>query len=459
MKDMYKKIMFCSLLAVSVLPTTLMANSADTLSDNQQKTEAYNQAMAEYGQLMKEYEAKLEAYENAIEENKKIEEENKKLKEEYDKLYDQYLVDKEEYEKKLEEMEANTGNDGYLSQVISQNLQFNSNPQANVSISGGTPTDVVAEGGSIQARNGAHKPNVGRILSRNDKIDVTYTNLKDMSYGGKKIVKMVNTFTMDEKNYQDQIYVFSYQDPANGFMVQNLEGQSGRTAVKISTKFYDEEGNVITFEKDKPAVIAFSSLNNNTNPTINTKWIETIRDFNGDFVKITGSLIDQDNNGVIKANTYTNNNPDLPENIDSVDSPYFYLMSGAGVINNGDTISFVVDCYGIEKDGQPAGNDSAGDQWVAYNTKIPVPVLPEQPVPPVEPQYKELNPLAFEKPEPPVKPEAPILAEVEEPVQEETPEVKQKVKTGSNTTVPSLLTIVTTSMLSLALIQVIKRLK
>lgn len=485
-----KKVFLCSILALTMLPLSVSADKVSVEYNNQVKKEQYEKLLAEYNAILEQnkaieeenakleqeyqdalvkyeqdyalYEEELKAYEDTIARNEEIKAENEALKQEYDtklEIYNQEMVkynqDKAEYDEAMAEMEANTGTDGYLSEVIGQNLQFNSNPQAHVSISGGTPTDVVAEGGPIQARNGAHKPNVGRILNRGDRIDVTYTNLKDMSYAGKRIVKMVNTFTMDAKNYQDRVYVFSYQDPTNGFYVRNI-GTEGRTAVKVSTKFYDEKGNVITFEKDKPAVIAFSSLNNNSNPTWKDKWIETVRDFNGRFVKITGSYVDIDANGVIKCNTYTNNNPNLPGGVDSVDSPYFYLMSGAGVVNSGNTISYVVDCYGWEKDGRPCGDERFGAQWTAYNTKVPVPFLPTEPVEPIAPKppvYTELVPVPEQPPVPPTKPEPPVLKDLlalpEKPIEPEyetyvEPD-KPVVKTGVKNTTIALLGVVAIS--------------
>ena len=485
------KLFLCSILALAILPLSVSADRVSVEYNNQVKKEQYEKLLAEYNAIVEQnkaieeenakleqeyqealvkyeedyalYEEELKSYEEAIARNEDIKAKNEALKQEYDAkldIYNQEMIkynqEKAEFDKAMEEMEANTGNDGYLSKPIPQNLAFNENPQAKVTVSGGTPTDVVAEGGAIQTRNGAHTPNIGRILSRGDKVVVSYTNLKNMSYAGKTITKMTNTFTMDAKNYQDQVYVFSYQDPTNGFYVENITGKTGRTAVKVVTQFYDENNKLISFESDKPAVVAFSSLNNNSNQNINTKWIETVRNFNGQFVKITGSLVDIDSNGVIKSNTYTNNNPNLPAGIDSVDSPYFYLMSGGGYVNSGNSISYVVDCYGWEKEGQPAGDEMAGGQWTSYNSKVPWNIMPIQPVEPTAPKppvYTELVPVPAQPPVPPTKPEPPVLKDLlalpEKPVEPEyetyvEPE-KPVVKTGVKNTTITLLGVVAIS--------------
>ncbi len=471
------KIFLCSILALLMLPLSVSADGVSIEYNNQVKKEQYEKLHDEYNAILEQnkeieeenarleqeyqealkkyeedyekYEEELKAYEDAIAKNEEIEIENAKLEQEYqnalkkyEEEYKQYQVELDEFNKAMEDMEASTGIDGNLSQAIPQNLQFNENPQAKVSISGGIPTDVVTEGGPITSRNGANRPNIGRILPRGGKVIATYTNLKNMSYAGKEISKMTNTYTMDNTNYQDEVYVFSYQDPTNGFYVENIEGKNGRTSVKVSTQFYDENGKLINFEQDKPAVIAFSSLNNNTNPNINTKWIETVRNFNGNFVKITGSLVDIDSNGVIKANTYTNDNPNLPVDIDRVDSPYFYLMSGGAYVNSGNSISYVVDCYGIEHEGQPVVDGSwGGGQWTSYNSKVPWAIMPVQPVEPKAPKppvYTELVPVSAEPPVPPTKPEPPVLKDLlalpQKPVEPEyesyvKPE-KPVVKTG-----------------------------
>ena len=178
------KIFLCSILALLMLPLSVSADGVSIEYNNQVKKEQYEKLHDEYNAILEQnkeieeenarleqeyqealkkyeedyekYEEELKAYEDAIAKNEEIEIENAKLEQEYqnalkkyEEEYKQYQVELDEFNKAMEDMEASTGIDGNLSQAIPQNLQFNENPQAKVSISGGIPTDVVTEGGQL----------------------------------------------------------------------------------------------------------------------------------------------------------------------------------------------------------------------------------------------------------------------------------------------------------------------
>lgn len=457
----------CLLLGILV-PTTMFASS---------KTSSYEEEMAKYAQAQAKYESELEAFNQAYEQYQQdlelyhqnveldkiniaeYEEAMKQYQEAYQKYEEElkyYQQQKEEYEQVLAQMEIDKDKPGHLSKPVGQALQFGSDPNATLTITGGTPTSDIAQPREVVTSGGAQAPNVGRRISRDDTVVATYNDLTNAFYCGKPITKMVNTFSLNPKlNGQSTMNLFIYNDPTNGFFIQNLptydHSGNGTSALRCQTKFYYADGTEVQFSKQYPAIIGIASLNNNYFPSEEwqERWREEIIDYNFEFVSITGSIVQQherDINGVnaIYADEYTNINNGSGNAFDNGEygtwdvptSSDFWRVSGAGVITTGTEIDYTIYSHGIG-----AGNEYLGNQWVAYSTNLPnviLPIVPAEPQPPVVPAPPVL--LAKEMPIPPVEPKAPVQPEV-------VPEPEEVPDTGVKDTIDILLVTIITAMI------------
>lgn len=442
----------CLLLGILV-PTTMFASS---------KTSSYEDEKAKYTQAQTKYESELEAFNQAYEQYQQdlelyhqnveldkisiaeYEEAMKQYQEAYQKYEEElkyYQKQKEEYEQVLAQMAIDKDKPGHLSKPVGQALQFGSDPNAMLTITGGTPTSDIAQPREVVTSGGAQAPNVGRRISRDDTVVATYNNLTNAFYCGKPITKMVNTFSLNPMlNGQSTMNLFIYNDPTNGFFIQNLptydHSGNGASALRCQTKFYYADGTEVQFSQQYPAIIGIASLNNNyfPNEEWQERWREEIIDYNFEFVPITGSIVQQherDINGVnaIYADEYTNINNGSGNAFDKGEygtwdvptSSDFWRVSGAGVITTGTEIDYTIYSHGIG-----AGNEYLGNQWVAYSTDLPnviLPIVPAKPQPPVEPAPPVL--LATKMPTLPVEPEAPVQPEVV-PEREEVPDTGVK---------------------------------
>lgn len=464
---MNKIIKSCLLLGILV-PTTMFASS---------KTSSYEEEMAKYSQAQAKYESELEAFNQAYEQYQQdlefyhqnveldkiniaeYEEAMKQYQEAYQKYEEElkyYQQQKEEYEQVLAQMKMDKDKPGHLSKPVGQALQFGSDPNATLTITGGTPTSDIAQPREVVTSGGAQAPNVGRRISRDDTVVATYNNLTNAFYCGKPITKMVNTFSLNPMlNGQSTMNLFIYNDPTNGFFIQNLptydHSGNGASALRCQTKFYYADGTEVQFSQQYPAIIGIASLNNNyfPNEEWQERWREEIIDYNFEFVPITGSIVQQHEREIkgvnaIYADEYTNINNGSGNAFDNGEygtwdvptSSDFWRVSGAGVITTGTEIDYTIYSHGIG-----AGNEYLGNQWVAYSTDLPnviLPIVPAKPQPPVEPSPPVL--LATEMPKPPVQPEAPVQPEVVSE-REEVPD------TGAKDTIDILLVTIIGAMI------------
>lgn len=230
---------------------------------------------------------------------------------------------------------------------------------------------------------------------------------------------MVNTFSLDQTlNSQNEMNLFIYNDPTDGFYVENLtpsfsqandHNQNGASALRCQTKFYYADGTEVRFSEEYPGVISVGSLNNNNFPGV-AAWREEVINYNFEFVPITGSVVKQHGvaGGPIYADQYTNVGNDSGNAFDTgaygdwdlTSSPNFWRVAGAGVITSGSTIDYTIYAHGLG-----TGNEYIGGQWTAYTSDIPNTVLPIVPPKPTMP-IKPVPPTALDttKPVPPTRP-------------------------------------------------------
>ena len=428
-----KKFIKGMLLMFIILPASILASERnisfeEALANYEQAYQKYQQDLVQYEADMQKYQQDLDTYNKNLEQDKINQEDYEKKLQQYKKDCEKYKQDlaqynqlKAEYDKVLDQMEADKDKPGHISKPIGQALQFGSDSNATLNITGGTPTTDIAAPKDVVTNNGAHAPNVGRRISKGEQVVATYSNLKNSSYMNKPVTKMVNTFSLDQTlNGQNEMNLFIYNDPTNGFYVENLptydNSGNGASALRCQTKLYYADGTEVRFSEEYPAVIGVASLNNNNFPGVQA-WREEVINYNFEFVPITGSIVKQHGQrgiggGPIYADQYTNigngsgNAFDTGAygNWDLANSPDFWRVAGAGVITSGSTIDYTIYAHGIG-----AGNESLGGQWTAYTTDIPpknLPVVPVKPTMPVEPVSPTV--LATTKPVPPTAPIEPI---------------------------------------------------
>ena len=279
------------------------------------------------------------------------------------------------YKLDLKKAQENVGTDGYLSEVVSQGLKFESEPNGKLSISGATEfgqkdmpkaqsyEEYVAGGGTFGSNpvapftttlSGGGSNFVIPKIENNQTITATYSNLQNSTYNGKKISKVV--YEVTNISGSTGIVGFAEKDPTKG--IYTFYKINAPSRYRVNIRFYDSDDNPIQFTKTNPAILAMTSLTK-TEPTTGRlaglKHEESITDYNFRPVKITGSLVEKQADGRLAATSPTHAIKD------NYDDPNFYKMGIAGVAESGDTISFVMQ------------RKSQWDRgyWLALTSKLP----------------------------------------------------------------------------------------
>ena len=279
------------------------------------------------------------------------------------------------YKLDLKKAQENVGTDGYLSEVVSQGLKFESEPNGKLSISGATEfgqkdmpkaqsyEEYVQKGGTFGSNpvapftttlSGGGSNFVIPKIENGQTITATYTNLQNSTYNGKKISKVV--YEVTNISGSTGIVGFAEKDPTKG--IYTFYKINAPSRYRVNIRFYGADGNPIQFTKTNPAILAMTSLTK-TEPTSGVlaglKHEESIADYNFRPVKITGSLVEKQADGRLAATSPTHAIKD------DYDDPNFYKMGIAGVAESGDTISFVMQ------------RKSQWDRgyWLALTSKLP----------------------------------------------------------------------------------------
>ncbi|MFM0842243.1 SspB-related isopeptide-forming adhesin [Streptococcus suis] len=357
----------------------------------QAETDAKNAALeAEYDEAIKEYN-------DLLAENDEIQKRNDAAaavaKAENERL-------QAEYQKKLADMLANTGKDGFLSEFVVQHLIFKSEPDASYisSVEAATDSEIatIVNGRYIdQFRDDSGNGPV-YILKKGEPISVTYTGLKNSSFDGTEISKVVYTYTLKstELDNKDKILVNFQNDPTKTLYYW-IDGQE--TVINMDVKFYDATDKILN---TSGSLLSFASLNT----AIVDLDYEAISNFIGEFIEITGSgikVID----GVARAiasNRYTEEGSKFFEaEWDYDGSPLEYYGAIVGRTTS-ETINFDISSKGRNY------------VWFAFNTNVKAPTV----TPP--PPLKEVTPEKL-KPVPATPPKLETVTFNPTPFNEEPP--------------------------------------
>ena len=430
-----------------------LAKNATIAAENEEIKKRNAQSQANYQAQLAQYNADLAVY-------------NTKLA--------KYQQDKAKYDAEQAKIKAGLAiaetkktEDGHLSRPIAQSLVFKSEPNANLSLT--TTGEFVSYTGMEAAvkktaefskklfqldnfkvtdiQNANYQTNqqesfgtVGKyagyssnvtsgkgptewssvLLSRGQSATATYTNLQGTYYRGKKVSKIVYTYTLDPSSRfrNDKAWLGIFKDPTMGVFASAYTGNlEDATSLFVKTEFvfYDDKGQPINFEQ---ALMSVASLNREANS------IEMAKDYTGTFNKISGSSIGEKNGQIYATESenfkkdvggsrftmYKNAQPD--SGWDTTDAPNSWY--GAGVVEiSGTTNSMTIGTISSsEVLGQPEATDprradklapKKPNIWFAINgdiraTDLPIitveePEAPVAPTAPAVPSEEALKPL------------------------------------------------------------------
>ena len=357
----------------------------------QEQVDKINQTVAKNQAAQADYDRKKAEIDA---QNAEINRANETAQKRYDTEYAQYLQDKAKYE---EELAAKK--DGYLSVPGSQSLIFQSEPNAK--------NTIIKSDGTV-ITNGTEDTRV--VLRKGESLTVTYTNLENSSYAGTKISKVIYTYTAKDDtdglhiNHDPNVTVTFY---GTDFALADATGeQTGvwSSHLGMSIQFFDENGQVISFTKDNPALIAFNSLNR-TKVYAGSGYGESIQNLssNIEVETINGSSIVYEN-GVLHAsgyNDYKSNGSRFEANPASGDSDFWdsdnqsnrWYGAAVGIVKSGDTISFDI----VMDAGSDASRHAYGQYWFAFSSNV-ASIIP--PTPPHKPILEQKIPNDITPPTP-----------------------------------------------------------
>ena len=350
--------------------------NADNDADYQAKLDAYN---AELARVKKDNADAKAAYEKALAENtaknNEIKAENEAIKQrnaqakadyaakllKYQSALAKYQKDLADYPRKLQEykdeqaaikaalaeLQNHKNEDGNLTEPSAQNLVYDSEPNAqlslttngkmlkssavdeafshdtaqyskkilqpdNLNVSYLQQADDVASsmelygnfgdkaGWTTTVGNSTEVKFASVLLERGQSVTATYTNLEKSYYNGKKISKVVFKYTLDPdskfKNV-DKAWLGIFTDPTLGVFASAYTGVAEKDTsifIKNEFTFYDEDGEPIDFDN---ALLSVASLNREHNS------IEMAKDYTGTFVKISGSSIGEKDGKIYSTDT------------------------------------------------------------------------------------------------------------------------------------------------------------
>jgi len=428
------------------------AKNATIAAENEEIKKRNAQAQANYQAQLAQYNADLAVYNTKL---AKYQQDKAKYDAEQAKIKDGLAL-----------AETKKAEDGHLSRPIAQSLVFKSEPNANLSLT--TTGEFVSYAGMEAAvkntaefskkffqldnfkvtdiQNANYQTNqqesfgtVGKyadyssnvtsgkgptewssvLLRRGESATATYTNLQGTYYRGKKVSKIVYTYTLDPSSQfrNDKAWLGIFKDPTMGVFASAYTGNfEDATSLFVKTEFvfYDDKGQPINFDQ---ALMSVASLNREANS------IEMAKDYTGTFNKISGSSIGEKNGQIYATESenfregeggsrftmYTRRG--VP-GWDTTDAPNSWYGAGAVEISGTTNSMTIGTISSSEVLGQPAATDprradklapKKPNIWFAINgdiraTDLPIitveePEAPVAPTAPAVPSEEALKPL------------------------------------------------------------------
>ncbi|MFT8841150.1 GbpC/Spa domain-containing protein [Leuconostoc citreum] len=378
-------------------------NIAASYQDQISKLDAATKQQAEDNKTHTDDKSKWEAEQAAY----------KKAIAEYDKNEAAYQKAKAAYDKSIADQKANAHKDGFATEPLVQALQLKAEGHAQVSVASPNDLTYTVNGKSQKQADINPKsdfrnnPNSGKnasgeqvefyetALKKGENVTFTYDKLANSSYNGRKITKLVRSIAYVSNGSDAEIGMAIANDPTVGFWYIGGHANSGsfERSVKVSDKYFYEDGSVVSVSGDD-AKISAGSLNNYYGGTEN-EHIERVQPENATFVAVNGSTI-TDNNGVYyakKDNSTGADNGPKADDWDKNTAPNRYIGAGIYGLKNGTT---EFNCIASTVESANDGGKKNKTTWFTISTTLPVetalvpPVAPQKPTQPTtpEPQLK-----------------------------------------------------------------------
>lgn len=273
----------------------------------------------------------------------------------------------------------------------------------------------------------------GLILEQNKPIQVTYNNLTNTSYNGKRINRLIYTYELLSTFAEDKkATAFVYTDPTKTIYVGTHGQNKGQVdfSIKQTMTYFFEDGSPVVFDKDKTALLSFASRNNSFEFG-EQEFVQL--GSNLSFIPITGSSVSGEE-GYVAARASNNTKADGSKydrsewDQDGHVNEYY----GAGVaLVTGDTISFTFGIrynpQDIQQASKPSGLRDRSRQWFTVNADIKASGLlnTEKPgTPPSEPSKPAILTKVIEAPTKPVQPVKPTAVQLQKPTAPKKPILK-----------------------------------
>lgn len=366
------------------------AKAAEIKKDYEDQVVSINKAI----QMKKDCDAKQKEYEAAKRKyDQDLENYNNQKK-----AYDEQM---KKYEADLKELEKHKNEDGYLRQAIDQKLKFESEPNANVSISGSKTYTQDEWDKQVQSwgyksgwayayfdalnKNIVLPGDLRIILEKGKTTTVTYSNLQNSYMDGVKISKVVFNYTLKSTSpLPNKVPAIIKKDPTNTIWYTDF---FGKTNIGVNVQFFDENNKPIDLSG---GLFSFASLNRGSLPKILPNWrntVERVENFNGELLEINGSSVK--NHG---GSAYSDTNNAYKDEGSKYDGGEW------------DTDTSPVSWYGAiigKAKGSSLNYDmssnNCGNIWFVLNSKIRAkgipkkPIEPKKPTPPNEPQCPKIE--------------------------------------------------------------------
>lgn len=261
---------------------------------NNNKT-LYDTAIANYNKEVADYKKALDERIKTIERNKQLDvEENKKRKEAYEAALKQQEIDARKpgrfssdvknalafTHEPNAKVQIDIGNGGALALIKSRDVGWKFNWNAyNRDLSSDKLDDATLKRLKLDTHVFKHwDPNIispdevgsGKdvdtytiLAKKNTPFKVTYTNIQNSTYDGRKISKIEYIYeVLETGSDSDLMQVNVAKDPTISVWVRGANGSPNhRTRVKLTPIFYDNNGKKIIPTKEKPMFLGMGSMN------------------------------------------------------------------------------------------------------------------------------------------------------------------------------------------------------
>lgn len=238
----------------------------------------------------------------------------------YNKKEAQYEKDKAAFDKQEEE---NKDKDGHPSETVLQQLLLQAEDDAKITgkidaadgyfvdndgkDNGQTPALVYRNGDKDFEKNkNANGVSINWyhvFLNNGKSFTTTHENLKNASYKGRKITKMVQTVKNVGNSTADNVSLWVASDPSMGIWYSgNVDQGKGATREVVDSRtYYYEDGSKVVFDDDN-AYISVGSLNagyqsNSGNGLGNSKHVEKSKMADASLISINGGTIKAQSDG------------------------------------------------------------------------------------------------------------------------------------------------------------------